>query len=1078
MNLYDVQFKINASVTGGDLVDRFNSKLNSVGKTADNVNRQMASLERTVKSMAGAFGVSQLAGLASEFARVTIQVDAYQKQLSVAFGGTSQVELNKLRDIMRDLGVAQDEALGSAVRFTSAMKLSGMTMEQTNTAFAAASKLILSNKLSADGANRVYYALAQTASKGKLQSEELNGQLGDVLAGFTQQVAIATGRGQGLSKAMADGKVSADEFFKALIKIGGGIDPESLDSAARALSNLKNAWFDFKTDTFDPGAIKEALDLTTIGIKALHENAGTLIAAMGIGLSVAMGKATAQFAGQTLASMALARNNNLAASSAVQLARTDLELAQQQLRAAQTAREAALAEGQFGLAAQSAAYKVVEADLAVAAANKNLRAAELQFGQTGGKLGLLGRGFSGLIGILGGPWGIALAGATYLLGEFGQQMYERHALFQQINADFEENQRQLRIMNGLTGEANSQSGAYGQTVRDTAPGIEALSGKIRTLATELYNQADAAKRARIETAKLALDQAHESEKQAMMQMPGMRWNPLNYESGGGFNPRNWGQTLRDSAGGISNFFSGGANDRDAAQAYQRAFQNTQDAKKRLENAYQSPNGDPMDRPATGGGGSGTGSKKEIPLDSAGNTAAASIAQLRGELAALDMFGEKVGKAHKALAEWQTGPDGLKGFNDQSDGRKKAYIAEMALLDDLEAKMAAKKNVAQDFMSFGRDKAQSDFDLKHWDEFAGKVGKSHMALFEFNLEQGRYGDKSSDAVKTLKAEAEAADAVALALIRKSEMQKLATDKAAWAQESEALRDQALAVEMSSFAFKQLEDRKRRLAEIEREASVLTGEGAAEHRAAAIAALDEAQALERLNHARETSFLGGTRQAIHNYAEEIGNMGKDAMNLWTDALKGTEDALVQFCMTGKLSFKDMANSIIADLIRIAIRQSIVGAITKGLGAIFGGVGAGAPMSLNAGQQALTGTGAFGGLAAANGAAFDLGGTRQFAQGGIVSSPTFFRYGGGIGQMGEAGPEAIVPLKRMNNGRLGVEMHGGKGGGGNQSVVVNVNVEGGTQQSQGDPGRAAELGKVVANVVRSELIQQKRPGGLLAA
>jgi phage-related minor tail protein len=51
--------------------------------------------------------------------------------------------------------------------------------------------------------------------------------------------------------------------------------------------------------------------------------------------------------------------------------------------------------------------------------------------------------------------------------------------------------------------------------------------------------------------------------------------------------------------------------------------------------------------------------------------------------------------------------------------------------------------------------------------------------------------------------------------------------------------------------------------------------------------------------------------------------------------------------------------------------------------------------------------------------------------VRSPTFFRYGGGLGLMGEAGPEAIIPLKRMANGNLGVEA----GTGGGTPVVVNI-------------------------------------------
>ena len=47
--------------------------------------------------------------------------------------------------------------------------------------------------------------------------------------------------------------------------------------------------------------------------------------------------------------------------------------------------------------------------------------------------------------------------------------------------------------------------------------------------------------------------------------------------------------------------------------------------------------------------------------------------------------------------------------------------------------------------------------------------------------------------------------------------------------------------------------------------------------------------------------------------------------------------------------------------------------------------------------------------------------FAQGGVVNRPTVFPFARGVGLMGEAGPEAILPLKRGRSGRLGVEMNG---------------------------------------------------------
>ncbi len=66
---------------------------------------------------------------------------------------------------------------------------------------------------------------------------------------------------------------------------------------------------------------------------------------------------------------------------------------------------------------------------------------------------------------------------------------------------------------------------------------------------------------------------------------------------------------------------------------------------------------------------------------------------------------------------------------------------------------------------------------------------------------------------------------------------------------------------------------------------------------------------------------------------------------------------------------------------------------------------------------------------------GKVHSFALGGIVRAPTWFSYAGGMGQMGEEGEEAIMPLKRMPSGRLGVEASRG----GNTYLTVNNYTDG---------------------------------------
>jgi phage-related minor tail protein len=80
--------------------------------------------------------------------------------------------------------------------------------------------------------------------------------------------------------------------------------------------------------------------------------------------------------------------------------------------------------------------------------------------------------------------------------------------------------------------------------------------------------------------------------------------------------------------------------------------------------------------------------------------------------------------------------------------------------------------------------------------------------------------------------------------------------------------------------------------------------------------------------------------------------------------------------------------------------------------------------------------------------------FAHGGVVNSPVLFPLRGGTGVMGEAGPEAIMPLSRGSDGRLGVRM----GGGGGASVTVNIS----TPDAQSFRQSQSQVAAMVARAV----------------
>lgn len=213
--------------------------------------------------------------------------------------------------------------------------------------------------------------------------------------------------------------------------------------------------------------------------------------------------------------------------------------------------------------------------------------------------------------------------------------------------------------------------------------------------------------------------------------------------------------------------------------------------------------------------------------------------------------------------------------------------------------------------------------------------------------------------------------------------------------------------------------------------------------------------------------GFRQGIQQYVEGIGTLKNATAQLTLTGIKGVEDALVSLVTTGTANFREFAASILKDTARMIIQQLVLRTVMQAIGFIGGGGGGGG--GLNIADMKL-----YGGFA--KGGAFARNGIIPFAMGGIVDKPTLFKFANGgagqLGLMGEAGPEAIMPLRRGRDGKLGVAAAGG----GAVNVTVNVDAQG--TQVQGSAGQGEALGRAVAQAVQAELIRQKRPGGLLAA
>lgn len=203
--------------------------------------------------------------------------------------------------------------------------------------------------------------------------------------------------------------------------------------------------------------------------------------------------------------------------------------------------------------------------------------------------------------------------------------------------------------------------------------------------------------------------------------------------------------------------------------------------------------------------------------------------------------------------------------------------------------------------------------------------------------------------------------------------------------------------------------------------------------------------------QSSWSNGATAALENYLDSAADVAGQTQELFTNAFSNLEDGIVQFIKTGKASFKDFADAIIEDLIRIQVRQAAAGFLSSAFGFLGGG---GATL----GQGTMTGFSEV--IPNAKGGVYDSPSLSSFSN-QVYDSPQMFAFAKGAGIFAEAGPEAILPLHRGPDGSLGVMAAGAGGGGGESSITFggitqHIQVSGQANAATlADVRRAAEQG-----------------------
>lgn len=205
------------------------------------------------------------------------------------------------------------------------------------------------------------------------------------------------------------------------------------------------------------------------------------------------------------------------------------------------------------------------------------------------------------------------------------------------------------------------------------------------------------------------------------------------------------------------------------------------------------------------------------------------------------------------------------------------------------------------------------------------------------------------------------------------------------------------------------------------------------------------------AAQSDWSNGASAALENYLDSASDVAGQTQELFSNAFGNLEDGITQFVKTGKFQFKDFADSVIEDLIRIQVRQVAAGFLSSAIGFLGGGTQA-------LGQGTMTGFSEV--IPNAKGGVYDSPSLSAYS-GGVYDSPQMFAFAKGAGVFAEAGPEAILPLHRGPDGSLGVMAAGASGGGGESSISfggITQHIQVGGQANAAtiaDVRRAAEQG-----------------------
>ncbi|MBB7739538.1 phage tail tape measure protein [Escherichia coli] len=1014
----------------------------ALAEVTDQINTAKSSALNMAGAFAGAFATGHLISLADEWN----SVNARLKQASQS-SDDFQASQRELMAISQRTGTAFSDNASLFARSAASMREYGYSSEEVLKVTEAISTGLKLSGASTAEASSVITQFSQALAQGVLRGEEFNSvnENGD-------RVIRALAAGMGVArkdlKAMADnGKLTADKVVPALISQLGALRdeyaamPDTVSSSATKVENAFMAWV---------GGANEASGVTKTLSGVLNGIAGNIdTVATAAGALVAVG--VARYFGN------MASSAGSATAGLITAARNEVALAEAQLRGTQiaTARaRAAVYRAQQAVAATRGTERQAAAEAKLAAAQASLTrniAARTAAQTTLNTVTSVGsRLLSGALGLVGGVPGLVMLGATAWYTMYQNQEQARESA-RQYAATIDEIRQKTSAMS--LPEASDNEEKTRQALEEQNRLINEQEGKIRGLKNQIADY------------QRWLDESSQSGSGAEIILKGLAeaTNQLAVEQSRLTQMQGKAQSIQDVLAGLE--------ERRVALIRQQAAEQNK--------AYQSlliMNGKHTEFNRLLGLGNELLQQRQglvnvplrLPQATLDDKQQTALNNSKRELALSRLKGEARERARLGYAA-----DDLGFVGEAYRTARQNYINNS--LD------AWRNNQANKPKAHKKTEAEKTEDIykrliKQQKEQIALAGQNtELAKMKYQVSQGELSTLSEAQKKTLLQNAALID-------QKKIREQLAAYESSLADSNASARASDDAQLLGYGEGSRMRERLQEMWSIRHEFEQKNNELLRQYQAGEIEEalwkqekeLNKKYLEERLSDQQDyyakadalrNNWNAGLQEGLTNWADSATDYASQA----ADAVVSTMDGLVSNisdALAGNVvEWRNWGSSVLREVSKILMNAAIVNGL-KSLSGAGGWLG-------------TVGGWISGAVANAKGGVYTSANLSAYSN-TIVDTPTYFAFAKGAGLMGEAGPEAIMPLTRAADGSLGVRAIGNVNGGGGfvYSPVYHISIQNQGSNGEIDTRSARGLVDLIDSRVVSIMQSSRRDGGLYSA